>query len=88
MAGTSERQKQGHRTQIDIPGRGVKVPLYLVKKLQLSGEEVELLAKHQGHPSGCKCPGRQKAADLMKATLRIRKRAVESAVFNGTGVGS
>ena len=42
--GTSERQKQGHGTQKDIPGRVVKTPLHLAKKLQLFGEDVELLA--------------------------------------------
>lgn len=48
VAGSSERQKQGHRSSIYLPGRVVEVPQHLVKKLQLLGAESELF----GHVLG------------------------------------
>lgn len=70
MAGTSEKQKQGHGAQMDMPRRVVKVSLHLVKSLQLFTEEAELLAMQHGFLNGYECPGEKKAAGLIKATLR------------------
>lgn len=82
----SERQKQGRGTEKDIPGRVMKAPLHLVKKLQLF-DEVELLAAHQRFPCGSEWSGEEKAAGLIKATL-TQKRALQTATLNGVEVGS
>ena len=59
-----------------------------MKNLQLFDEEAEFLAARQGFPRGCECPGEQKAADLIMATLRTHKRGVETAMFSRVEVCS
>ena len=59
-----------------------------MKNLELFDEEVEFLAARQRFPRGCECPGEQKAAGLIMATLRTHKRAVETSVFSRVEVCS